>query len=394
MANNSARVHHFPQEIVTKILLGVPVKDLLRFKTVCKPWLSIISNPGFIKSYLHRAIISAPTPTLLTILNPPPLEDELAVASNIRHFLSVFETATPPALLRRQQFVDKALDDVNGQDLSNCQVHFDRVVMPRLLYPCRVVGSCNGIVCLCDLNDDAYLWNPSIRHFKKLPASSLNITNNWLPRNYGFGYDSVSGDYKVVMMYADLPILQVYSTNAYSWKDIWYGVDTLWEKYTGTNVVVNNVLYFDIWNELVSFDMHTEVFGLVPFPSGVQRKGSDVLDFEGSVAVVFLSDSGFDLWTLDDVSGSVEEVSWTKKFSTQLNDYEEGRIWLKSYLGAGQFYGEKSIDDGDIFLYNVLYDYQKREAKYYGLGEECKVLAALKYNGTFVSLDGFEKTPD
>ncbi|KAK1365281.1 hypothetical protein POM88_040842 [Heracleum sosnowskyi] len=265
--------------------------------------------------------------------------------------------------------------------------------MPRFLYPCRVVASCDGIVCLSDFNSDSvYLWNPAIRQFKKLPDSSLSVTH-WFPRNFGFGYDSISGDYKVVMSYTDLPFVEVYSNNANSWTEIWYRADIHWERYTGTNVVVNGVLYFDTSNELVSFDMRTEVFGLVPFPSGVQGKGSDVLDFEGSVAMVFQSDSGIDLWTLDDVSGS-DEVSWTKKFSTQLNDDEEGDIWLKLYLGGGQFYGEKSLDDGDVFLYNVLYDYEKREAKCYGLGEECKVLAALKYNWTFVSLDGFEKTPN
>ncbi|KAK1397982.1 hypothetical protein POM88_007845 [Heracleum sosnowskyi] len=59
---------------------------------------------------------------------------------------------------------------------------------------------------------------------------------------------------------------------------------------------------------LVSFDFHKEVLGLVLFPKSIKRKRSNVLDYEGSVAMVFQSvgdgrGAGVDLWTLDDVSG-------------------------------------------------------------------------------------------
>lgn len=101
-----------------------------------------------------------------------------------------------------------------------------------------------------------------------------------------------------------LQLLQVYSTNPNSWKVIYPFVRIESENITGTNIVViNDILYFYGKKKLVSYDLHNEDFGLVPFPKLVQSKRSDALDFQGSVVVVFQSESGgIDLWTLHDFS--------------------------------------------------------------------------------------------
>jgi hypothetical protein len=61
----------------------------------------------------------------------------------------------------------------------------------------RSVGSCNGILCISDANDKGLiiLLNPSIRKFKELPLLET-------PRKMivGFGYDSFTDNYKVVVL--------------------------------------------------------------------------------------------------------------------------------------------------------------------------------------------------
>ncbi|KAG5001241.1 hypothetical protein JHK87_022313 [Glycine soja] len=47
----------FSHDLIVEILLRLPIKSLLRFKCVCKSWLSFISNPHFVKSHL----VVAPT---------------------------------------------------------------------------------------------------------------------------------------------------------------------------------------------------------------------------------------------------------------------------------------------------------------------------------------------
>ncbi|KAL5721288.1 hypothetical protein ACHQM5_004948 [Ranunculus cassubicifolius] len=44
-----------PVEMVFEILTRIPAKDLLRFKTVCKSWYSLISTRRFVKSHLAHA---------------------------------------------------------------------------------------------------------------------------------------------------------------------------------------------------------------------------------------------------------------------------------------------------------------------------------------------------
>lgn len=43
---------NLPAELITEILLKLPVKPLLRFSCVSKSWLAIISSAEFVKTYL------------------------------------------------------------------------------------------------------------------------------------------------------------------------------------------------------------------------------------------------------------------------------------------------------------------------------------------------------
>ncbi|XP_058725764.1 F-box protein CPR1-like [Vicia villosa] len=64
----------------------------------------------------------------------------------------------------------------------------------------RVLGSCNGLVCLLDVDEGYFiLWNPSTR-FKSNKSPSLNLLfEKWGIAYYGFGYDHVNDKYKVLL---------------------------------------------------------------------------------------------------------------------------------------------------------------------------------------------------
>ncbi|KAK1398866.1 hypothetical protein POM88_008729 [Heracleum sosnowskyi] len=210
----------YKEGMITEVLVRLPVKTVLQCKSVCKPWLSIISNPHFIKSQLHHAIVASQNnPTLLTLAKPPPTEAELLSLSFVRDLTSPypFHFATLAAELQHQkkrQLIDEALLDVNGQDLSSSPVHFDRVVIPRVFYPhIQIVGSCNGVICLSGMGARViYLWNPSIRQCKKLDTAPTRQTSSAV--DIGFGYDSVSKDYKVLTVVYEQNADANYSTNA------------------------------------------------------------------------------------------------------------------------------------------------------------------------------------
>jgi len=52
------RQHTIPmisEELIIEILVRLPVQDLIRFKSVCKAWHAIISDPFFVRMHLQRS---------------------------------------------------------------------------------------------------------------------------------------------------------------------------------------------------------------------------------------------------------------------------------------------------------------------------------------------------
>ncbi|CAL4968316.1 unnamed protein product [Urochloa decumbens] len=64
------------EELVTEILLLLPVKSLRRFESVCKAWRSIISDPIFIRAHLRRSASNwEQSPRF--VINPHTLEEAI-----------------------------------------------------------------------------------------------------------------------------------------------------------------------------------------------------------------------------------------------------------------------------------------------------------------------------
>ncbi|GJZ52778.1 F-box/kelch-repeat protein-like protein isoform X1 [Tanacetum coccineum] len=141
-------------DLVEDILLRLDAEDLLRCKSVCKSWLSFISNPQFVKTHLKHTCIK----------------------------------------------------DQNNQEFAH-----KRIVMPSpehtpdegvyILDRWHIVGSSNGLVCVTPVEDQVLVTNPSTREVRKLPPAP-RIPNFVMDRQYlcwGFGHDLSTDDYKVVM---------------------------------------------------------------------------------------------------------------------------------------------------------------------------------------------------
>ena len=81
-----------------------------------------------------------------------------------------------------------------------------------------MVGSCNGLVCLAQrvklstASDAIYLWNPSIRKFKRLLDSCSNGQDFWY--SIGFGYQSKTNDYKDVKLWGTPVVAEVYTLSS------------------------------------------------------------------------------------------------------------------------------------------------------------------------------------
>lgn len=148
-----------PPEIITDILLRLPAKSLGRFRCVSKNWLSQISDPKFIKTHFKT-------------LN----QNHIIFSDWYSLYSHPFHHHEKEALVTPTKF--------------HLEMNFDSY------FYC---GSCNGLVLVyLRWRNDNYrpvLYNPITKEFLELPLfDDLVAIKNMM----GFGYDSVTDDYKVV----------------------------------------------------------------------------------------------------------------------------------------------------------------------------------------------------
>ncbi|KAG4401855.1 hypothetical protein GLYMA_02G079600v4 [Glycine max] len=167
-----------PQELIIEILLRLPVKSLVRFKCVCRLWLSLISDPSFAISHFEPM---ATHTKRLVFLTPRACEFR-----SIDFNASVHDDSASTAL----------------------KLGF----LPTKSYYVRILGSCWGFV-LFDCCQSLHMWNPSTGVHEQLSYSpvAFDMDVRFFTFLYGFGYDSSTDDYLVVQA-SNNPSLDDYTT--------------------------------------------------------------------------------------------------------------------------------------------------------------------------------------
>jgi len=275
------RVNHLPQEVITEILLQLPVKTLLRCKCVCKSWLSMISDPHFATSHFHKF---AASPRLL-----------------------FFDYDAPDALT-----IDfhAYLHDDSASSLS-----------PDFLHPQSVPeigGSCRGFLFLRCYRD-FYIWNPSTSVRKQIPVSNSNKYSVKLL--YGFGYDLLTDDYIVVVEsykcgYRKMSSidLEIFSLRANEWKQIELDSDLPYRNPANSEggpkvgSFLNGSIHWLVYNYetemnvIIAFDLKEMTMSEIALPddcySDYSLKIYDVLLFQGLISVWNVEMSTLKMWVM------------------------------------------------------------------------------------------------
>ncbi|CAO2816235.1 unnamed protein product [Amaranthus hypochondriacus] len=164
---------NFSTDIITVILSKLPVKSLCRFRCVSKSWNSLICDPHFWNLHLIHSLS---------------LKNRLLVTNYGTHLDSMsFEMGTNFEAKFSKRF-DFPIRFSSGYDVS-------------------ILGSCNGLIALSFKNldnpllIDVVLWNPCSNAHFVLPSESLssdNLGTDYTGFSFGFGYDYVSDDFKIV----------------------------------------------------------------------------------------------------------------------------------------------------------------------------------------------------
>ncbi|CAJ2634502.1 unnamed protein product [Trifolium pratense] len=243
---------YLPHELIIQILLRLPVKSLLRFKCVCKLWLTLICDTHFANS--HFQITATHTPTVLFLSNSAPpgpqsIEIERSTHSDSdtdfanSHFQLATATLTytirfisHPYLLTPSIDFQESLNP----DIASTSLNLNFRPFESYSY-IQVKGSCRGFLllhCYCQQmlnnnnnNNNIYIFNPSTGVHKKIPlspfASNLDEDDKFICYLDGFGYDQSTNDYLLVSLSHDdqntakfSPHVVFFSFRANTWKEI------------------------------------------------------------------------------------------------------------------------------------------------------------------------------
>ncbi|XP_043693193.1 F-box protein CPR1-like [Telopea speciosissima] len=198
-----------PEDLIVEILSRLPVKSLLRFRCVCKPWCVLITDPTFVKMHINRSL--ATNSNLIFILIKP--------SFNLQFF---------------------NLND--GDEQLEAAVEIDHPPLYNSEFKAELVGSCNGLLCITYSVHIIFLWNPLTRRHQKLPDTPITpielfefpVRFDYHPNIvYGFGYDATTEDFKLVRIvqfytryqhsdrhYSGHSEVKVYSLSTNSWRRI------------------------------------------------------------------------------------------------------------------------------------------------------------------------------
>lgn len=243
-----------PQDLIVEILIRLPLKTLLKFKSVSKSWLYLLLDSQFHKTHIN-----------FSIKNPKITDYTLAAVATVSGLGKICQVYTVRS--------------------ANSSVTVAKHGCPpiTLSLSAWLLGSCNGLICLTSDSFRLIVLNPCTGKFNVFPDSMVQyeVGDGGCYIRYGFGYDASTEDYKVVKIFSfpriddegrHFNMVNVYSLKANSCSSI----EGFNSGHINGNVGVfaNGVLHWEgcyshvsVGAEIVTFDLATERLGRIALPS-------------------------------------------------------------------------------------------------------------------------------
>ncbi|KAL5704674.1 hypothetical protein ACHQM5_023065 [Ranunculus cassubicifolius] len=364
-----------PEDVVFHILLWLPVISLLRFKSVCKYWRSLIQSSEFIVQHMHH-------------------HPNLKAKADLIILNGGGFTAYPQFSLTFSLLSGKTYENHHNIDLP---FQFDDSI-----FGAKIKASCNGIICLeievtleSQLEDyfcrstHICLWNPATKQFRLLPQSLARdfIGENHCVHHHGFGFDVKNNDYKVVRFLLDdrenSSRVDVYNLSSNSWRTIKVDLPVR-RVISDPKAPFRNEIYCwlgFIYEEsqfcghlIVSFDFSKDVFGTILLPDPINS------DSQCKLILAYLAEK---IAVMDCQFQFTERGDWHCQVWV-LNEYGVKESWTKLYtlkFESNAFMEGISLDGKIIWLFNA--GGTSFEPKLYScdpVTEELKILPVKGYS--------------
>ncbi|KAK9167633.1 hypothetical protein Scep_002824 [Stephania cephalantha] len=292
--------------VIIGILSRLPAKSVLRFKSVCKAWRTLIEEHFFVEKHFEQLQRGANTrPDSIMFVN----------YNDSRLYSLDIESLSLSCDEEQVELPEKVLRSHNY--LLGLSSTYNMLLL---------LGSCNGLICMQN-GKSISLWNPCTRTYSQVvyPPKDTQFVRTM---TFGFGYDAKVKDYKLVRItcFHD----QLEQQNASEVKVLTLSTNT-WRRlyYVPYNVgstpgkLINGALHWiDVYrNLLICFNVEEEKVKEMAKPvymTNNKVRNVRVFELAGCLALVCRSTkkgSDIEVWVMKEYG---LENSWTKMFSIDL----------------------------------------------------------------------------
>ncbi|XP_073126850.1 F-box/kelch-repeat protein At3g06240-like [Henckelia pumila] len=303
-----------PTDVLIEVLIRLPVKSILKSRCVSKSWCELIRSPVFIQK--HSKFERKQRVLLVKRYFPQ---------QNGQGESFSFHDPNFPEVLVSPNLSIPILDDLNisSRKRSNISIH----------------GPCNGLVCIA-FGKTVFFCNPALREFKLLPLPRYPFGFIAVPLQYGFGFDPMTGAYKVIKisyMTHELPKFaefldglgksnirfDLYNSASNSWTQIVAKVPNIiylpgYELFYNGTIHWFAVMATNNYPCILCFGVSTDAFSLLHFHDDFDspERYLRLMEYDDRLAVVGYS--GYmpepykiEIWVMKEYG---EKESWTKQF--------------------------------------------------------------------------------
>ncbi|XP_023752260.1 putative F-box protein At1g46984 [Lactuca sativa] len=297
-----------PYDLIFKILLLLPAKDILKLTLVCKTWRTLISSPNFIESHTTRC------EKVLTFLKQfsesRPNTFDINTHNNNNQF-TLFDPNPP-----KKQKLQIYLMEFNFKHQNAT------ITDPNISGFREILATCNGLILATNKTGTLLILNPTTRKLLPLKSGTIVQTRD---ESYGFVFSPKTQQYKAIHVFRDESghiDTEILSLSTMQWTGCHVPTFGLFRDFTHKPVSTCGVLYWlpgtNNVNYIISMDIDKEKFSRMDLPvtTGMNDRlieNGDLLNFVAQLTVYRIQ-----IWTLK--RAECEEI-WVKKCTINM-DYD------------------------------------------------------------------------
>ncbi|KAL6641160.1 hypothetical protein ACP70R_019341 [Stipagrostis hirtigluma subsp. patula] len=271
-----------PDDVLEEVLLRLPVKSLLRFKSVCKSWRDTIASPRFERCQLQLSKARRPSMLIMPLrwTTPPLRMDKIRFFAYPGH-------GTTAELVQEKLW---------STGVENCRrpIHCDGLVVAAAV-----------------LSPQIFVCNPATKELVALPAGTLDYCYGY--QKVGFGVDPSTAKYKVVRIFwrycneamTDYSVgCEVFTLGSRAWKP---AADPPYMVKSMNPVCLPGAIYWSVCltpftQGMLRFDLQNEDFTEFPAPTCMELADfhSSMIELAGKLCYAHAPGHTVQLWIAED----------------------------------------------------------------------------------------------